>query len=151
VKVEWLIVHHIGTMPAGFPVENPVPTVRGWHVNGNKWSDIGYHKVISPSGTVHQGRADAVIGAHAFGANAASLGILMVGDFSKAPPTEAHLRSLVQVLATLAKRHKISLKNIIGHRDVAKLFPGGAASACPGDALYALLPEIRRRVGDYLD
>lgn len=147
---KYLIIHHVGTMPASFPVENPVPTVRDWHVNGNKWSDIGYHKVISPSGIVHQGRKDSVVGAHAFGANAHSLGILMVGDFSKKAPTPKHTSALVNTLATLCKRHGIKPDHIIGHRDVAKLFPGGASSACPGDALYALLPEIRRRVGDYL-
>lgn len=145
----WLIVHHLGTVPAGFDFARTVETVRQWH-KAKGWADIGYHKAVLPSGAVQQGRPDAVVGAHAFGANQASLGILVAGDFSRAAPGEVQLSALVQVLATLAKRHAIKPDHIIGHRDVAKLFPGGAASACPGDALYALIPEIRRRVGDYL-
>lgn len=150
MDVDYLIIHHVGDVPAGFPAEDPVPTIRDWHVNGRGWADIAYHKLITPSGKIKQGRADAVIGAHAFGANAHSLGILMVGDFRKVPPGDAQMNALVQVCAILCKRHGIDPKKIIGHRDVAKLFPGGAASDCPGDALYKLLPEVRRRVGDYL-
>lgn len=145
-KITHLIVHHIGPMPAGFPVEDPVPTVRSWHVKGNGWSDIGYHKLITPSGRVLQGRADAVIGAHAFGANTPSLGILVVGDFRAKPPTTAQRHALVQTLAILAKRHGVPVANIIGHRDASRLFPGAAASECPGALLYADLPAIRREV-----
>lgn len=147
--IDYLIVHHVGDMPAGFPVEDPVATVRQWHL-ARGWSDIGYHKVICPSGAVKQGRADAVVGAHAFGANGPSLGILVVGDFRKAKPPAAQRKALVSVLATLCKRHNIPVSHIIGHRDVARLFPGGAASDCPGDALYADLSAIRREVEAYL-
>lgn len=149
MKPQFLIVHHLGTVPAGFDYANTVKTVDQWH-KARGWSGIGYHKVILPGGEVKQGRADAVIGAHAFGANAASLGILVAGDFSKVPPTSAQLRALVNVLAVLCARHKIKPENIIGHRDVARLFPGGAPTACPGEALYALLPEIREQVEAYL-
>lgn len=149
MQPKFLIVHHMGPVPAGFDYANTVKIVDQWH-RAKGWSGIGYHKVILPGGEVKQGRPDAVVGAHAFGANAASLGILVAGDFSKQAPPEAQQAALVQVLATLAKRHGIMPDRIIGHRDVAKLFPGGAASACPGDALYALLPEVREQVEAYL-
>jgi hypothetical protein len=147
--VDFLIIHHIGAMPAGFPVEDPVPTVRSWH-QARGWSDIGYHKVVTPSGAIKQGRADTVVGAHAFGANGPSLGILVVGDFRTKAPGTAQRKALVNALATLCKRHGVPVSHIIGHRDVPRLFPGGAASDCPGDALYAQLPSIRREVEAYL-
>lgn len=154
IKPLWLIVHHIGPMPDKFPDDDPVPTIRRWHTDpkrpGGPFSDIGYHKVINTKGKVFQGRSDAVVGAHAFGANQASLGILMVGDFSKQTPGDKQVDALIQVLAVLCRRHKIDPERIIGHRDVVKIFPGGAASACPGDGLYALLPDIRKRVRAYL-
>jgi hypothetical protein len=151
MQPKYLIIHHIGAMPADFPDDDPVPTIRGWHTSPPRnWSDIAYHKVINSKGKVFQGREDSVQGAHAFGANASSLGLLMVGDFTTKAPTVKQVDALVQTLATLCRRHGIKPDKIIGHRDVAKLFPGGAASACPGDALYALLPSIRARVSAYL-
>lgn len=144
--IRYLIVHHIGRIPAGFPLENPVPTVRGWH-KANGWQDIGYHKLVCPSGAVKQGRADAVVGAHAFGANTPSLGVLVVADGDAGPLPEAQRKALVQTLAILAKRHAVPVANIIGHRDVSRMFPGGAASACPGRYIYDDLPAIRREVG----
>jgi hypothetical protein len=147
--IDYLIVHHVGDMPAGFPVEDPVETVRSWH-KARGWSDIGYHKVICPSGAVKQGRADAVVGAHAFGANGPSLGILVVGNGNEGPMTKAQRKSLVTVAATLCKRHGIPPSHIIGHRDVSRLFPGGAASDCPGKFIYAELSAIRREVEAYL-
>ena len=34
-----------------------VHTIRSWHVNGNKWADIGYHYLITKDGSVHEGRS----------------------------------------------------------------------------------------------
>lgn len=148
--VQYIVVHHLGAMPAGFPVEDPVPTVRSWH-KAKGWSDIGYHKVICPSGAIKQGRADSVIGAHAFGLNAHSLGILCVGDFSTEQPPAALRRALVQALGILCKRYSVPPSRVIGHRDVAGIIGDpSAASACPGNGLHALLPAIRREVEAYL-
>lgn len=143
--IDWLIIHHIGDVPKGFNYAKTVETVRGWH-KAKGWSDIGYNKVILPNGDIKQGRPDAVIGAHAYGANAPSLGILVAGDFRTKAPPDAQFESLVDACIILRSRHAIPLDHIIGHRDVARLFPGGAASDCPGDALYALLPKLRERV-----
>jgi hypothetical protein len=38
-------------------------------------------------------------------------------------------------------RAKVTVNRVLGHRDTGE-------TACPGDALYAQLPELRRRVGD---
>ena len=63
-------------------------TIRDWHVNGNGWSDIGYHYVIKRNGLVEAGRPVSISGAHAKGHNADSIGICLVGgmleDMSKA-------------------------------------------------------------------
>jgi len=148
--VQYIVIHHVGAMPAGFPVEDPVPTVRSWH-KARGWSDVGYHKIVTPAGIVKQGRADSVIGAHAFGLNSHSLGILCIGDFSTAAPPAMMRKGLVQTLAVLCKRYRVPVSRIIGHRDVAGIIGDrSAASACPGDALYALLPSIRREVEAYL-
>jgi len=145
LKPKYLVIHH----SAGNP-NATIEDIRKMHI-AKGWSDIGYHKVIEADGDVKQGRNDAVIGAQAFGANAVSLGLLVVGDFMKKEPKPIQITALIQVLAVLCKRHKLSVDKIIGHRDVSKLFnvPEGA-TACPGDKLYTLLPMIREKVKKYL-
>lgn len=144
-KVEYLVVHH----SAGAKTQT-IEDIKQIHIKKG-YVDIGYHKVIDPDGDVHQGRADAVIGAQAFGANAFSMGICCIGNYDIEEPNESLVKSLIQVLATLCKRHKLSVDKIIGHRDVATMFkvPEGA-SACPGKFMYAKLPYIRQEVQKYI-
>ena len=56
-----------------------VEDIRDWHVNGNGWSDIGYHYVIDRDGRVHSGRPVRIAGAHCRGHNADSIGVCLVG------------------------------------------------------------------------
>lgn len=56
-----------------------VETIRGWHVEGRGWSDIGYHFVILLDGTVEVGRPLRRAGAHVKGRNANSIGICYIG------------------------------------------------------------------------
>ena len=144
--VKYLVVHHAASSDT-----TTIEDIRRWHINNNKWTDIGYHKIISVDGTVKQGREDNVIGAQAFGANAVSLGICLIGNYEVNKPSEKMIDSLVQVLATLCKRHNLTVDKIIGHYKVSTMFnaPAGA-SGCPGKHMIARLPEIRERVKKYL-
>ena len=75
-----LIVHCTATPEfKDFDVED----VREWHVNGNGWSDIGYHYLIKLDGTVQEGRPINKIGAHVAGHNRDSIGIAYVGGMDK--------------------------------------------------------------------
>ena len=53
--------------------------IRKWHVNGNGWSDIGYHYVIRIDGTIEKGRPISKPGAHTRGHNKDSIGVVYVG------------------------------------------------------------------------
>lgn len=97
--------------------------IRGWHLERG-WSDIGYHYVIRTTGTVDRGRSLQFRGAHKLGGNKRSLGLCLVGDFFKEPPTEKQLDSLYSVLyrmRTPGKRLYIDF-----HR------PLGLYNSCPG-------------------
>lgn len=144
-KVQYLVIHHAASSKT-----TTIEDIRKWHKDKG-WTDIGYHKVIYIDGTVKQGREDSVIGSQAFGANAVSLGICLIGNYDLHKPSEEIIKSLVQVLAILCKRHNLTVDKIIGHCQVAKMFnaPAGA-SGCPGKYLIALLPEIREKVKKYL-
>lgn len=104
-----------------------------------------------------------VNGSHVGGFNAGNIGICMLGNFMTAPPTAAALRSLTQVLALLAAvtrlnplgttnyRNPVSgatatIATISGHQDWHDANPAAGDTLCPGDHLYALLPDIRRDV-----
>jgi hypothetical protein len=156
--VNQIIVHHS---------ESPRDTttladIDAWHA-ANGWGvavngqmiHVGYHWVITGDGEAHMGRPASVIGAHAYGDNAHSIGICLTGDFEPGKPrwTEAQLRRLVQLCATYCKRtithetsdgvlYQVKPEDILGHRDVV-------ATACPGD-LHAELPHVRQLVAAYL-
>lgn len=101
-----------------------------WH-RAKGWACIGYHRVIKRDGTVEQGRADDVIGAHVENWNSVSIGICMVGgvdanDIKKAENnfTPAQFESLKKVLHELVGKYPGV--TIQGHKDFPKV-----AKACP--------------------
>lgn len=98
------IIIHCSATPEGkdFTVED----IRRWHL-ARKFADIGYHYVIYRDGSVHNGRAENIAGAHCLGHNAHSIGICYIGGVAKdgktpkdtrTPQQKQALRQLVQLL-----------------------------------------------------
>lgn len=128
-----------------------------WH-RGRGWKGIGYHYVIiddrhdgKPDGLVEQGRPEDRIGAHVLEMNGVSLGVCCVGHGDRSDFTPAQKQSLVRLLARLARRYDVPVKNILGHREVNGLVdrglaPGSArtSKSCPGRMVST--DEIRRLV-----
>jgi hypothetical protein len=138
-----------------------------YHRNSNGWNDIGYNFLVDKYGQVFEGRAGgldaAVVGAQAQGYNAQSTGISNLGTFSTTGQTPAGLDALARLLSWKLTVHGIpstgtvdvtstggslnrypagttvTLNRISGHRD-------GDATSCPGDGLYAQLPQLRTMV-----
>lgn len=102
-----------------------VDEIRRWHVDGNGWSDIGYHYVIRRSGELELGRPVAKMGAHAKGHNGDSIGICMVGGISDndgnpvpdANFAAAQYETLEKACSQL--NSKFSIQRIVGHRDIS--------------------------------
>jgi hypothetical protein len=157
--VTHLIVHH--SFSPGNNVTDWPAAVRGvwsFHVNSNGWSDVGYNWLIAPNGVIFQGRAwvgtnEDTQGAHFCGTNRNTMGVCMLGNYSEIPAPEPAIQSLVRILAYRASQRNIdplatvlhansgkNLSTISGHRD------GVCSTECPGDLLYPVLPDIRRRV-----
>lgn len=77
-----IIVHTTATRRdwmATRPIADKVQEIRRWHVDGNGWSDIGYHYVIDRNGAIGAGRPLERVGAHVKGRNRQSIGIALVG------------------------------------------------------------------------
>lgn len=101
--------------------------IKRWHVQGNKWKDIGYHFVIDLDGTIEVGRPMEMKGAHTTNHNENTIGICYVGglQYGKAADTRTEaqkksLRSLIQVLKSCFP----TIVKVSGHRDYAN-------KACP--------------------
>jgi len=167
ISITHSAVHH--TVTANSP-PNPEQVMRqiwDWHVNDNGWLDIGYNFVIDHNGNIYQGRYNPwlettdVRGAHAGNSNSQSVGIALLGQFEPGAnpqvgdPETAALDALIQLISWRFNQRGIDplgsasipvnpggsevLPTIFGHRDVSN-------TACPGENLYTLLPDIRNSV-----
>ena len=75
-EIKFLIVHCSDT-----PNENNIDAsfIHQMHLK-NGWDGIGYHKVITRSGVIENGRPEFWIGAHVKGLNNSSLGVCLIGS-----------------------------------------------------------------------
>jgi hypothetical protein len=139
-----ITVHHTEAFQA-FTKEdaiNELKTIQSFHQNGRGWIDIGYHFLIDGSGRIWEGRPLGVIGAHVRDKNDGNVGISLMGDFHPPDnnrPSIAQTQSLVILLKWLTAKYSIAPDRIKGHRDQND-------TSCPGDILYAMLPDLRRQV-----
>ena len=166
-SVGFAVVHHTAGSNA-YSASQAAAIVRGievYHVKANGWDDIGYNFLVDRYGQVFEGRFGGVdrnvIGAHAEGFNAGSVGVAVIGTYGSAPPPPAAQRALANLLAwRLDVAHvdplatmtwpsggnprfplgtPVFLRAISGHRDTG-------FTTCPGNALYARLSAIASQV-----
>lgn len=114
-----IVIHH--TAKDNMSVDD----IHELHLNKG-WAGIAYHKVILPDGSIKDGRPKNMIGAHAFGANPRSIGIVVDGDFDNKPPTAVQMDSLVRLTRELMMKYHIPIHNVVPHRDVTE------GTTCPG-------------------
>lgn len=125
-------IHHTASKLANYKPDAAVKEIWNYHVNGRGYSDMGYHFVIGPEGTIYEGRPVGKIGAHS-PPNTGRIGICLAGNFESDTPTPASLEALTQLLAKLYRDHGIGPGKTFGHRDQRP-------TACPGEHLY---PQIQ--------
>ncbi|MEU8571636.1 peptidoglycan recognition protein [Streptomyces pathocidini] len=133
-----------------------------FHVRSLKWRDFGYNFVVDKCGNIYEGRAGGVarpvMGAHTLGFNSNTMGVAVLGTYSKSNPSAAAVRGVSQLTAwklglfganprgrtTLVsagsnkykRGARVTLNVISGHRD-------GFVTSCPGAELYRKLPSAR--------
>ncbi|WP_353509900.1 cell wall-binding repeat-containing protein [Intrasporangium sp.] len=151
--VDAAVVHH--TAGSNSYTEGQVPSIiQGiyeYHVTGHGWRDIGYNFLVDRFGRIWEGRHGgmdkAVVGAHAEGVNSVMFGASVLGDFETVQPPSAVMTALRNLIAWKAAVHHVDVlgttvvagttyNTISGHRNVN-------ATECPGQYLYAKLPELR--------
>jgi hypothetical protein len=162
-------VHHTVSLNDYSPEEAPgiVLAICRYHRNSNGWNDIGYNFLVDRYGVVYEGRAggidQAVVGAQAQGFNSQTTGIASIGDHSSLQETPEALAAMARLIRWKLPVHgaptsgtvtlvsaggptnrypagaRVSVERVLGHRDTN-------STACPGDALYDQLPELRAMV-----
>lgn len=139
--IDGIVVHHTWRpTQVQYKKEATMRGIQNYHMNDNKWSDIGYHFIIGPEGTIYQGRPETVIGAHS-SPNTGKVGICVVGDYDPGQDrfTEASQESLVQLMTWLTAEYGISTQEYYGHRDFAP-------KTCPGDDIYSKMDAMRNEI-----
>ncbi|WP_051065494.1 peptidoglycan recognition protein family protein [Nocardiopsis potens] len=152
----YIVVHHTATanstdhsLEHAFSLSR---AIQNFHMDTNGWDDTGQQLTISRGGHIMEGRnsslpavraGDHVVGAHVANYNGVAVGIENEGTYTSAQPTGALYDALVETCAWLCSAYARPVSAIIGHRDLN-------ATACPGDVLYGMLPQLRRDVGALL-
>jgi hypothetical protein len=85
------------------------------HKRVRGWNDVSYHYMIDWKGRIFQGRPVDRLGAHTEGNNTGSIGVVLLGDFSRQRPPLEQVASLKTLLRWLIAVHGISPKSIQGH------------------------------------
>ncbi|MDR1946615.1 MAG: N-acetylmuramoyl-L-alanine amidase [Desulfovibrio sp.] len=142
-KITEIIIHCSATPPSA---DIGAAEIRGWHVQGNGWKDIGYHGVIRRSGELESGRPMDQPGAHCAGRNAHTVGICLVGGIQDGKGGDANQDGVVTEFengkkgvpeANYTPAQWATLERVV--RDLLVRFPGAtlhghnefAAKACP--------------------
>ncbi|MDA2805032.1 peptidoglycan recognition protein family protein [Nocardiopsis suaedae] len=149
----YIVVHHTATpnstdysLAAAYALSR---SIQNHHMDSNGWADTGQQLTISRGGHIMEGRNSSlpaitngrhVVGAHVANYNTRAVGIENQGIYTSVAPTTALYDALVATCAWLCSAYGRPTSAIIGHRDLN-------ATACPGDRLYALLPQLRGDVG----
>lgn len=119
-KITEIIIHCSAT-PDG--KDYTVDDIRRWHKQRG-YSDVGYHYIVYRNGQLVQGRDINVIGAHASGHNAHSIGICYIGGMNAEntqPEDTRTLRQKARLLSLLVDLRKLYPNaRIIGHRDLSE-------------------------------
>jgi len=126
-KPEVIIIHHSLTRD-NFTLDN-FTAIKNYHMNTNKWRNIGYHRVIERDKgvlVVKQGRKDTETGAHCKekGMNSKSIGLCVVGNFDLAPPDDA--------LLEFVAKEVIRLRSIYGNIPVEPHNKYATYKSCAG-------------------
>ena len=149
---EWkhIVIHHTAT-GAGSVESIHAAHLKNKDKSGNHWVGIGYHFVIGNGDGMADGAIEPTFrwrtqiqGAHAGSANKdyneRGIGICLVGNFEKSPPTAAQKRSVKLLVQTLRNEYRIPANEIVGHKDIR-----AASTECPGK----LFPIVEVAAGEF--
>lgn len=145
LRLQYLIIHH-SISKDGRSLN--WPAIVKWHVQHNRWSDVGYHvgveDVAGKNAVVSWGRPLNVVGAHCKeqSMNFRSWGLCVVGNYDEKSPPKHVWETSVQTAAILCLAGNIKIDNIRPHTEFATY------KSCPGNSFD--MSKFRSDVEDFL-
>lgn len=126
--IDTLVLHHTATGPEVTPDE-----IAAYHTSWNQWPGISYHYVLTSDGTLYQTQRLETMSYHVASRNRTSVGLCVVGDFTKGEPTEAQKAALDEAVSYVWDK----IQEANGDRDVEIWDHAGYAlpqyaTSCPG-------------------
>ncbi len=161
------VIHHTAT-PNGYASAQVGGIIRSlylYQTRGNGLADLAFNFLVDAQGRVYEGRYGGVdknvVGSHTAGFNTGTIGIALIGNFSRSGPASKQVQALDTLLAwrldvghidpksrvtltsegneRFAKGRTVSFPAIFAHRDAGP-------TDCPGDGVYSELGQIRAAV-----
>ncbi|MCB0852951.1 MAG: N-acetylmuramoyl-L-alanine amidase [Bacteroidetes bacterium] len=101
------------------------------------WADIPYHFVIYANGEIVEGRSLEYVGdTNTEYDPSGHLLINLDGNFEEQEPTEAQMKSLINLCSYFSRKYQMDVALTAGHKDFAQ-------TLCPGKNLYEKIPSIK--------
>jgi hypothetical protein len=140
-----ITIHHEGTrFAATDDAARKIHAIQTWGMGPDrKWSDVPYHFLIAPDGTIYEGRDVRTAGETATEYDPSGhLLITCLGNYNVQEVDPRQLDALTRLVAYASKKYNIPADSIASHRDHSK------QTGCPGENLYHYLQNgyIRARV-----
>lgn len=138
-KVTHLTVHHQGER---WLQDGDVPAylrrLQMWSRSIKGWSDVPYHYIIGPDGTIYAGREPTLAGDTNTEYNPEGhVQVMLLGNFEEQMPTTQQLESTISLLALLLKTYNLHSSKIGAHLHFS------AQTVCPGTNLMKHFSELQ--------
>ena len=128
-----ITVHHEGTqLLLTDDAAKKIKRIQTWGMGKDRnWTDIPYHFLIAPDGTIYEGRNVHTVGETATEYDPSGhLLITCLGNFEKQEVFPEQLSSLIRLIAYCSIKYSIPVETLSTHRD------NSAQTTCPGKNLY---------------
>lgn len=132
-QIKYIAFHHSAS------ISGTVEQFANYHVNHLDWPGIGYHYVVDKQGDIYWCHDLETISYHVGNSNKASVGICLIGDFTKGKPTKAQYESTLKLTDMLMNELSINLKNVLGHNQ----FPNNS-TACPAINMNTFREDVKK-------
>ena len=145
-----ITVHHEGGRVLGDTADamRRLKNVQVWSMGKDRnWTDIPYHYLVAPDGTVFEGRNAYTVGeTNTEYDPSGHLLICFLGNYQEQELNQQSLDVLTKLIAYCCKKYSISHETIATHRDHSK------QTTCPGKNIYPYFENgyVKKRVNELL-
>jgi uncharacterized lipoprotein YddW (UPF0748 family) len=146
-----ITVHHEGgkvLLETGDAAQR-LKNIQTWGMGKDRnWTDVPYHFLIAPDGTVYEGRNPLTAGETATEYDPSGhLLICFLGNYDEQKLNEKLLDVLTKLIAKLSVQYNISPETIASHRDHSTM------TTCPGKNIYPYFENdaVKKKVKELLD